>query len=186
MYRRYTCFIKLLLLFLLLICLLLRGGGGLGQEPRRVEGKLFFLPYNLYTVFYPFFLWPLWCLRQSFNYQVLLEILVKLSNESICISVTVNLVLIDLFPICFTMQLYKWILILYPCNKDHYLTKDYIRVEFYHWKNVKSNGKMKRGISQIKKWVIFDGKNLNLFLWWLKAFKLFLEKEQEGRSIFKN
>lgn len=38
----------ILKVFLLLICLLLTGGGGggggLSQEPRRVEGKLFFLP----------------------------------------------------------------------------------------------------------------------------------------------
>lgn len=39
------CVIKLLFVLLLLICLLLCAGG-LSQEPERVKGKLFFLPYK--------------------------------------------------------------------------------------------------------------------------------------------
>ena len=46
MYTRGLHVIKLLFVFPLLVCLLLQGG--LSQEPRRVEGKLFFLSYNFY------------------------------------------------------------------------------------------------------------------------------------------
>ena len=45
MYARGIHVIKLLFVFLLLICLLLLGA--LSQEPRMVQGKLFFLPYNI-------------------------------------------------------------------------------------------------------------------------------------------
>lgn len=44
MYTGCMHVVKLLFVFPLLICLLLRGS--LSQETRRVEGKLFFLPYG--------------------------------------------------------------------------------------------------------------------------------------------
>lgn len=43
--------------------------------------------------------------------------------------------------------------------------KIYNNVEFCHRKSVISNGKMKLGVCQVKKLVIFDRKSLNLFLW---------------------